>query len=137
MTIDYSDCGTESHDSHQDVLQNIEFGIVSVYRDNPEMTDYAVMRVLEALIDHYIADKIGRPPRNFSLSDEEKEFLQVVNSLCDWRLGRSSDTDMPEVDFISVDEIIQCLKRILKSVQTWNKLEGRQGYLRFVSQFVP
>jgi len=37
---------------------------------------------------------------------------------------------------MSLDEIIQCLKRILKSVEKWNKHEGIQGYLRFVSQYV-
>ncbi|MEN6359555.1 MAG: hypothetical protein ABFD59_05810 [Smithella sp.] len=38
-------------EKYQDVLQNIEFAIVSIYRENLEMTDYAVMRSLEAIIN--------------------------------------------------------------------------------------
>ncbi|MCC6134818.1 MAG: hypothetical protein LM550_16415 [Candidatus Contendobacter sp.] len=41
-------------------MQNIEFGIISVYREHPQMVDYTAMRALEALIDHYVAQKIGR-----------------------------------------------------------------------------
>ena len=52
---------------YEDVLQNIEFSIVSVYRDHPQMVDHTAMRALEALIDHYVAQKIGRPPKRFAL----------------------------------------------------------------------
>ena len=37
---------------------------------------------------------------------------------------------------LQVEEIGQCLKRIHKSVQRWNKLRGRRGYLDFVSPFI-
>jgi hypothetical protein len=66
-------------EKYQDVLQNIEFAIVSIYRENLEM---------------------------------------------------------PITNPTSLDEIIQCLKRILKFVEKWNKHEDIQGYLRFVSQYV-
>jgi len=47
-------------EKYQDVLQNIEFAIVSIYRENLEMTDYAVIRSLEAIINHYSAEKQER-----------------------------------------------------------------------------
>jgi len=56
-------------DEYRDVLQNVEFAIVDTYRDHPGMSDYAVMRALEALIDVYAAEGIGRSPRGFNLSD--------------------------------------------------------------------
>ena len=118
------------------MLQNIEFAIVSIYRENLEMTDYAVMRSLEAIINHYSAEKTGKRPRNYSLDEIEKEIFRQVQSVCEWRLGRPSSFGMPGITPISLDEIIQCLKRILKSVEKWNKHEGIQGYLRFVSQYV-
>lgn len=123
-------------EKYQDVLQNIEFAIVSIYRENLEMTDYAVMRSLEAIINHYSAEKTGKRPRNYSLDETEKEIFRQVQSVCEWRLGRPSSFGMPGITPISLDEIIQCLKRILKSVEKWNKHEGIQGYLRFVSQYV-
>lgn len=123
-------------EKYQDVLQNIEFAIVSIYRENLEMTDYAVVRSLEAIINHYSAEKTGKRPRNYSLDEIEKEIFRQVQSVCEWRLGRPSSFGMPGITPISLDEIIQCLKRILKSVEKWNKHEGIQGYLRFVSQYV-
>ncbi|MEN6509330.1 MAG: hypothetical protein ABFD63_11220 [Smithella sp.] len=123
-------------EKYQDVLQNIEFAIVSIYREHLEMTDYAAMRALEVIINHYSAEKTGKTPRNFSLDETEKEIFRQVQSVCEWRLGRPSSFRVPGITPISLDEIIQCLKRILKSVEKWNKHEGIQGYLRFVSQYV-
>jgi hypothetical protein len=94
------------------------------------------MRSLEAIINHYSAEKTGKRPRNYSLDEIEKEIFRQVQSVCEWRLGRPSSFGMPGITPISLDEIIQCLKRILKSVEKWNKHEGIQGYLRFVSQYV-
>jgi hypothetical protein len=127
---------------YEDVLQNIEFGIIATYREHPEMADYAVMRVLEALIDGYRGEKIGRSPREFGLSDAERLMMGAVRDMCEWRLGRKSpaaDTEIagegkPQPK--TVDEIILCLKRVLKSVNFWNKEAGRKGYLNYVSQFV-
>ena len=129
-------------DKYTDVLQNIEFGIVTIYWDHPELSDYGVISMLEALIDSYTAEKIGRSPRHFPLSDVERLLLENVKRMCEWRLGRASlnndnskDKEItPEPK--SVDEIILCLKRILKSVNRWNKLGGRQGYLNFIIQYV-
>lgn len=129
-------------DKYTDVLQNIEFGIVMTYRDHPELSDYGVMRMLEALIDSYTAEKIGRSPRHFPLPDAERLLLENVQRMCEWRLGRASLSDDASKDKEispepkSVDEIVLCLKRILKSVNKWNKRGGRQGYLNFVIQYV-
>jgi hypothetical protein len=46
---------------------------------------------------------------------------------------------LPEPDSIpplKLDVIVLCLKRIRKSIDRWNKEHGRQGYLKFVSQYV-
>jgi O6-methylguanine-DNA--protein-cysteine methyltransferase len=37
-------------EKYLDVLQNIEFGIVSVYREHPEMLDWDAFKAVEALI---------------------------------------------------------------------------------------
>jgi hypothetical protein len=100
------------------------------------------MRMLEALIDKYAAEKIGRPPRHFSLSEVEQALLENVRRMCEWRLGRDTLTDSPEKaremtpEPITIDEITLCLKRVLKSVKRWNKNGGRRGYLDFIIQYV-
>ena len=129
-------------DQYLDVLQNIEFGIVTVYRERAEMSDYAVMRMLEALIDRYTAEKIGRPPRDFGLSDVERVLLSNVRRICEWRLGRErppdnwSNAEITAPEAKTADEIVLCLKRVLRSAKRWNKEAGRQGYLDFITQFV-
>ena len=129
-------------DQYLDVLQNIESGIVATYREHAEMSDYEVMRMLEALIDRYAAEKIGRPPRDFGLSEVERLLLDAVRRRCEWRLGRGGVPGglAPSVGMApepkTVDEIILCLKRVLKSAKRWHKDGGRQGYLRFVIQYV-
>ena len=122
-------------EEYEDVLQNLEFAIVSVYRKNPGMTDYAVMRALEAVLIRYVAEQRGRNPRPFPLRDIEKAVCERVVGMAEFRLGRDVADEAPEVKPISLDELIQCLKRIEKSAQRWSK-QGDQGYLRFVSQFV-
>lgn len=129
-------------DEYLDVLQNIESGIVMTYRDNPDMSDYDVMRALEAVIDSYVAEKIGRAPKPLNLSDIERALVENVRTMCEWRLGRGplgqfADGEQPPApESKTVDEIILCLKRILKSVKKWNKWRGRQGYLNFVIEYV-
>lgn len=39
-------------DRHPDILQNIEFAIVNVYRADPDLRDYDVIKALDALISH-------------------------------------------------------------------------------------
>jgi hypothetical protein len=129
-------------DQYLDVLQNIEFAIVSTYRRHPRMTDYEVMRVLEAVIDSYKAEALGRAPRETSLSEMETETYAAVRDICEWRLGRAAAPggndlhNMSEPQPIKVDEIILCLKKILNSVKKWNKSGGRTGYLDFIVQYV-
>jgi hypothetical protein len=92
--------------------------------------------------DRYNAEGIGRPPRDFRLSDVERVLLGTVRRICGWRLGRERAPDgWPSAKEVApepktVDEILLCLKRLLKSAKRWNKEGGRQGYLDFVSQYV-
>ncbi|RMI28091.1 MAG: hypothetical protein D6681_00025, partial [Calditrichaeota bacterium] len=136
-------------DKYPDVLQNLEFAIVQFYRERyPELTDYGVMRVLEALIDRYSKEQVHKPPRNFNLSSEEEELYQLLSDISEWRLGRASLTvngleDFPkealgigEKTSIPLEDLILCLKRLLKSVHKWNKSGGRRGYLTFISNFM-
>ncbi len=129
-------------EKYMDVLQNIEFGIVSAYREIPQATDNNVLCSLEALIDIYAAEKIKRQPRKFNLSDIERQIMESVRAMCEWRLGRTKlqieegkEKEMT-LEPITVDEMIQCLKRIQHSVKKWNKMGGRKGYLDFIVQYV-
>lgn len=43
-------------EDHQDVLQNIEFGIVQVYRETPGLIDAEVLTAIDALVRLYGAE---------------------------------------------------------------------------------
>ena len=70
-------------------------------------------------------------------------------TICEWRLGRvgmevvTATTEqftyqVDEGNFIKTPEELQkCLKRIIKSVERWNRVGGKQGYLNFTSRFFP
>lgn len=130
----------EFEEQYEDVLHSIESGIISVYRENPDISDYDVTRAIEVLIDDYSGEKIGRPPRNVRLSDVEKNIVDEMRKSCEWQMGREeikdADEESAEIEPVTIDEIILCLRRILKSVNYWNKSGGRQGYLSYMSHFV-
>ena len=126
-------------DVHLDVLQNIEFAIVSVYRKQHDLRDVEVMRALDALIDVYRAEARGHTPKDVSLTGSEGMVFQRAKEMCEFRLGRQAVVTRPQVPFEgdkTIHDILACLRKIRKSVERWNKRGGQQGYLQFVSAFV-
>lgn len=127
---------------YQDVLQNIEAAIVSVYREHSELLDYEVASALNALIVGYQAEQKHRVSRPTALSPLAQQVFARMQVVCEWELGREaliaeeSSAEIPQPSTLSLEEMIACLKRIRKSIQTWTQEGGRQGYLRFVSQFI-
>jgi hypothetical protein len=125
-----------------DILQNIEFAIMSVYRDNPLLVDFDVEAAINALISLYHAQSQNHEPRPVRLNERATLVYERVAAMCDWRLGREGlvtadeSEDVPPPEPVTLDVIDACLKRIRKSVQRWNKEGGRQGYLTFVGRFV-
>lgn len=130
----------EFFERYGDVLQNIEFAIVSVYRERPELADSNVDRVLENLVRIYTAESRQRPVPNVKLNELDTPCFDRVREMCEWRLGRAegpqSKGKPARLEPKSFDEIVACLKRIRSSVKLWTNKGGRQGYLEYVSQFI-
>ena len=127
-------------EKYEDVLQNIEFGIVRVYQEHPELVDWDALIAIESLIHAYSAEAQGRQAAPRVLAGLASQVAGPVKAMCEWRLGRNPLTDEEghslDVPPKTLDEIVACLKRIRRSIRLWNKEGGRQGYLKFVSQFV-
>jgi len=49
-------------DEYTDVLQNIELGIMQIYRSDKNLIDVDALDAVEALIRHYVAEENGRRP---------------------------------------------------------------------------
>ena len=100
------------------------------------------IRALETVIDSYRAQMAGRTPGEFSSSPVEAALYGAIWRMCEWRLGRIHEDDAeageqgPAPEPKRVDEIVLCLKRILKSVNQWNKSGGQCGYLTFIVPYV-
>jgi hypothetical protein len=124
-------------EQHPDVMQNLEFVVAGAFHENPEMTDYAALHVYEALVELYSAEKAGRPPRLAPLNDFEKGILADLQEMCEWRLGRARPfaADQDQIEPLPLETLILCLKRLVKSVNTWTRRSGRQGYLNFMAPF--
>lgn len=138
-------------EKYLDVLQNIEAGIVSVYRRHPQMLDWDALKAIETLIREYQAEQTDRPVPDVDLKALPQEVYDSVKAMCEWRLGRnqaqkeekkslfklrSKKSDELPIEPKTREEIVLCLKRIRKSIERWNKRSGRQGYLDFISEFI-
>ena len=124
-------------DKYMDVLQNIEMAIVSVYREHNDLLDYDVDKVLNILWTEYRNAKQGRATPAPKLGENAELVYDRIKEMCEWRLGRTSmkaakGSARLKAEPISIDEIMDCLKRIRKSVDLWNKQGGRHGYLYFI-----
>lgn len=129
-------------EQYEDVLQNIESGVVAVYHTHPELTGWDVELAYEALIQVYNAEAHGRSVEVRQLPGIQAEVVRTAQAMCEWRLGRLTmfdEHDRP-VEFpmkpLTADEIVACLKRLRKSVRFWTKANGRQGYLNYIVEFL-
>ncbi|MEA5567513.1 hypothetical protein [Anabaena sp. UHCC 0399] len=128
-------------DKHLDVLQNIEFVIMQVYQERPDLIDAEVMTAIESLIRVYSAEAQGRSGASRPIRGISAQVTEQVKAICELRLGRTSisgnaiqplDEQMTPK---TVTEIVDCLKRIQSSIKLWTNKGGRQGYLNFIKQF--
>ncbi len=127
---------------YQDVLQNIESSLISVYRKEPKLMDHGALYVVESLIKIYNAESQGRSAAPPQFQTHEQEAYDDLRATSEWRLGRQKLTDENdrEIDIgpdpITLEEMIACLKRIKKSIEFWQKRGGRRAYYDFVSEYV-
>ena len=141
-------------EKYQGQLMSLESAIVSVYRNNRQITDYSVMEVLDALLRFYQAEALGRSAPTRKLDPADQKLYEQVGSICEMLRGKGKLLDEDgnamsltelspasakelgdKIGSTTLEEIIACLKRLRKSVTRWNKANGRRGYLDFVNQY--
>ncbi|MBM3127035.1 MAG: hypothetical protein FJ009_00185 [Chloroflexi bacterium] len=129
-------------DKYLDVLHNIETALVHTYDKHAEMTDWEARDAVKALMRTYKAERDGRAEPNLNLKPLTQEAYTNVKMLCDWRLGRATiltEDGKPPAELPlpkTLDEMIACLQRVLRSIEMWQKEFGRRGYYDFVNGFV-
>ena len=125
------------HHDNLDVLQNIEAGIIQVYRSDPSLLDIDAQDAIDALTRHYRSEEERRGHPNLRLGDKARSVFDSVQGICEWRLGRAPDPEGIAMDPIPVADLVACLREIQKSIPRWTQQGGRRGYLDFVRQYLP
>jgi hypothetical protein len=129
---------------HPDILQNIEFAIVAVYRENPDLRDADAIQALEALTKYFRQKSRGSDPDlPNDLSSQAGNIFAAVLDVLSIRDGLKEATPKrPSFSRAfrepSQEEIfLACLRKIEKSARRWNKRNGERGYLNFVMEYLP
>src|SRR5882724_5504511 len=96
-----------------DVLQNLELGIIEVYRADRSLLDIDVKDGIEALIRHYHAEEEQRTPPVRHVGDRAERVFLSVQSMCEWRLGRSSlgGESVTSESAIPLSDLVACLRK--------------------------
>jgi hypothetical protein len=129
-------------EKHLDVLQNMEFAIVQIYRSTTDLIDLEVLNAIESLIRTYNLEVKGGFAASPKVKGISATVTAAVKEVCELRLGRTSADNkwIQSTDEITeaktVQSIIDCLKRIQSSIKFWTKKEGRQGYLNYINKFI-
>jgi len=122
-----------------DILQNLEFSLVAVWRTHPEMTDHVARRAYDAAFLLYRAEMRGHTPKTTALTGLDAVAFDALKGMCEFRLGRGPcPLPGPEtVPAIPAEQLVECLRELGKSVERHTRLGGRQGYLTFIDGFLP
>ena len=126
-------------DDKLDILQNLEFIVVEIWRDNPQMSDYVALRAYEAAFHSYREELRGHVIKPRALKDLDAITFESLKAMCEFRLGRGI-CPLPataKIEPIALEVLVDCLRELVKSVQRHTKSGGRQGYLTFIDQFLP
>jgi hypothetical protein len=119
---------------YAEILQNIELEIISYYRQEPELIDLEIHTAIEWVARIYGGEAAGKILAPHAIRGLSAEVANRVKEKCD--LLKQLSIDGTISTSATPLEITNCLKRILTSVNFWNKKNGRQGYLEYIAKFL-
>ena len=127
---------------HMDILQNMEFAAIQIYRLHPDLVDVDVIHAYNALFAAY----------SDPLFDSEKErkmleilpetacaMYDVVRQMGEWRFVDDDDRTKAGTSHLSGDArkiLKDCVACLLDSAKFWHARNGSTGYLEYVDQFI-
>ncbi len=130
-------------EKYNDTLRSMEIALVKTYREDEEMTDWETLTAVNGLIRVYTAEQKRRNPPVLSLKPLAKQSYDELKLTSDGWLGRAPVVDeagqLADISdhSLSIAEVVNCLKRIRKSIEMWQREGGRRGYFNFIDQFLP
>jgi hypothetical protein len=131
-------------DFYSDLLQNLEWVIVRHFRAHPELQDWNINKVLEAIERFHKAKRDGKVEPNLKLNAVEIVLFQDLQQVNAWFLGQSphpkavlagnNSLPLPAMIPVGLDIVILCVERLMRSIKTWRDY-GVRGYLNFVDGY--
>lgn len=128
-------------DEDHPALRELESCILRVWDDHSEMNDYTVGRAYEAAYKFYRTVSRGGQPAPPPLKGLDLETYNAVHGVCEKLLatGAALFTEMPKAANtkpLTAEKLVDLLRELSRSVERHTKIDGRQGYLEFVSKFI-
>ena len=123
-----------------DILQNIEFTIIAVYRAQPSVSDKDIMLATERLITLYTREKKGLPVLPVAITGNSLLVFEAMKSAAESRLVRSPNEITSDVTTgyrVPLRIMVICLQRLLDSMNLWHKKDGFRGYINQIKDFLP
>ena len=130
-------------EQYNDTLRSMEIALVKTYRADESMTDWETLTAVNGLIRTYTAEQKRRKPPVLNLKPLAQQSYDELKLTSDGWLGRAPVVDeagqLADISehALTVTEIVNCLKRVRKSIEMWQKEGGRRGYFNFIDQFLP
>ena len=127
------------HEENLDVLQNLEFTVVEVWRAHPEMSDYSAQRAYDAAFKYYKDQLRGHTAKPPVLKGLDATAYEALAEMCEIRLGRRAGplAEGAGIPPVPLEKMVACLRELGKSVERHTAVSGRQGYLKFIDKFLP
>jgi len=124
---------------YPDILQNFEATVVQFWDAEPDLLDLHVIEAYEVVGRRLSKQSLGQEFRFPSNLDRRVlELSGRLYAVAEWRLLQSGPLEEgPDPVAVEPAVLVECLKRLRQSANRWNREGGRQGYLNFVSGFIP
>jgi hypothetical protein len=121
-----------------DILQNLEFSVVEIWHDHPDLSDYNALRAYETAFQSYRSELRGQVPKLADLKGLDAVVYEALRGMCEFRLARGPCplADGEKIPAIPLELLVDCLRGLAKSVERHTRDGGRQGYLSFAHQFL-
>ena len=124
-----------------DVLYAIELAVLREWTREPSLIDLEVADVFDSLARRYVLEDRGQLTRTPRLSPNAERVYEAVLAISEAQAGHRSPPDeklrVPFRTDVKPAELAKCFKRLSRSVATWSERRGRQGYLHYISEFLP
>lgn len=130
----------EAH--YLDFLQNMEFAVVQVYKENPGLNDPDVIKAYDRLIKFYDRKKKHLPEMDLMPAGNAGLVYDAVFAICEWQRvkspGETVELEGMEADVgnVPLPVVIRCLEKLHKSAGNWHKRNGIRGYIDTIVQFI-